>query len=156
VECLNSETMYPPYAGSEIAVLPGSVLRVMYRVKGGGTYSDCAEGWGCYQNNSGEADFQAPLLAVYDLERNGRIVPGAGSFRGFVDMSELGTYESKAAGWRWSALSAAVSWEYPKSIWSPYSRVKLREGIGGSGVTMLGGTGSGRPGVRGVGGRHLQ
>jgi hypothetical protein len=137
VECLNSETMYPPYAGSEIAVLPGTIPRLLYRVKGGGTYSDCAEGWGCYQNNSGEADFQAPLFAVYELERNGRIQVGAGAFCGFVDMNEMAKYELKAEGWRWSALGAAVDWQYPKSIWSPYGRVKVREGIGGSGVTPL-------------------
>ena len=98
-------------------------------------------------------DFQAPLFAVYELERNGRIQVGAGTFCGFVDMYEMAEYETKAAGWRWSALGAAVDWEYPKSIWAPYSRVKVREGIGGSGVTLLGGNGSGRAGVRGPGAR---
>lgn len=156
VECLNDETMYPPYVGSEIAVLPGSNPRLLYRVKGGGTYSDCAEGWGCYQNNSGEADFQAPLFAVYELERNGHIQVGAGAFCGFVDMTEMAKYELKAEGWRWSAVGAAVDWQYPKGIWSPYGRVKVREGIGGSGVTPLSpgpyNTNTGKKGVGRIGG----
>lgn len=154
VECLNTEDMYPPYAGSEVAVLPGGVPRLLYRVKGGGTYSDCAEGWGCYQNSSGEADFQAPLFAVYELESGGQIRPGAGAFLGFVDMNEFEQYETKAEGWRWSALAAAYETTYPKSIWSPYGRVKVREGVGGSGVTLLSPRGlSTKTGIKGVASR---
>jgi hypothetical protein len=157
VECLNDETMYPPYVGSEIAVLPGSNPRLLYRVKGGGTYSDCSEGWGCYQNHSGEADFQAPLFAVYELLRNRRIQVGAGAFLGFVDMYEMERYELKEAGWRWDhALKSAIEGSYasghPKNIWAPYSRVKLREGVGGSGLTLLSPRGmSTRTGVNGRG-----
>ncbi len=153
VECLNTFDLYPPDYGN-VMVLPGDPLRFMYRVKGGGTYSDSSEYWGCYQNTDTEADMQAPLFAVYELEKDGEIVPGAGRFCGFVDVYELGDYEPREEGWRWDALAATITPMQPRLLWSPYSAVYVKQALGGSSITIMSpGPGVGRSGVKGVGRR---
>lgn len=154
VECLNSAEVYPP-DGREVTVLPGGNLRVMFRVQGGGVYSDSAEYWGAWHGPEIDGDIQAPLYAVYDLLNEGQFVPGMGSFRGFVDMHELAEHDTKDADWRWGAVSSTYWWDDPKNRWLPYAHCAVREAGGGTGVTLLSPAGSAalRTGVRGRGTR---
>jgi len=153
VECLNSPELYPP-DGREIVVVPGTMPRVIFRVYRYGTYSDVAEGWGQY-HGGGEHDVQAPLYACYDLEQKRTILPGAGVFRGFIEMYRVRDYSPKDAEWRWETCCPSIyDWQYPRRQWSPPGGAYVREGLGGAGITILSpGPGQGRSGIRGVGRR---
>ncbi|MBN1319761.1 MAG: hypothetical protein JXA87_02870 [Thermoleophilia bacterium] len=153
IECLNSPDLYPP-DGREIVVVPGGVPRVIFRIYRHGTYSDNAEGWGQY-HGGGEYDVQAPLYACYDLERRGEILPGAGAFKGFIEMYRVRDYSPKDAEWRWETCCPSIyDWQYPRRQWSPPGGAYVREGLGGGGITILSpGPGQGRSGVKGVGRR---
>jgi hypothetical protein len=149
---LNSLEVHPP-DGREIIVTGELNPRVVFRIYRHGTYSDFAEGYGQYHHLDTDEEIQAPLYACYDLLSGGQIRPGLGTFRGFVDMYEVGNYAPKNATWRWSVPNTLYDWQYPQSFWSPPSGAYVRSGRGAGGVTILGGKGSGRTGVRGVGAR---
>jgi len=127
---------------------------VIFRIYRHGTYSDNAEGWGQY-HGGGEFDVQAPLYACYDLERRGEILPGAGDFKGFIEMYRVRDYSPKDAEWRWETCCSSIyDWQYPRRQWSPPGGAYVREGLGGRGITILSpGLGQGRSGIRGVGRR---
>jgi hypothetical protein len=155
VDCLNSPDIYPPN-GKEIMVVPGGIPRVIYRVYRYGTYSDCAEGWGQYHGSStSDIEVQAPMYVCYDLENHGRIQPGAGTFRGFVDMYQLRDFSTQGAAWRWQSCCPSIyDWQYPKSQWAPPGSSYVRAGLGGRSITILSpGPGQGRSAVKGVGRR---
>ena len=125
--------------------------RLVLRIYRHGTYSDFAEGYGQYHGMSGDTEIQAPLYAVYDLLSGSALGPG--QFHGFVDMYEVGDHSPKDREWRWGVPDTIYDWEYPQTFWRPPSSGYVRSGRGGTGVTLLGGTGSGRGGVRGPGAR---
>jgi hypothetical protein len=138
VECLNNETMYPP-DGREILVTNGAIPQVIFRVYRWGTYSDAAEGWGQYHRFAGDVEIQAPLYACYDpMNAQGRIAPGAGTFRGFVDMHEVKEHAPQTASWRWENMAPTMyEWEYPKTQWNPPGPSYMRAGLGGRQVVPL-------------------
>ena len=138
IECLNNSNLYPPN-GREIMVVPGTVPRIIYRVYRYGTYSDCAEGWGQYHGSDlSDYEVQGPMYVCYELESNGQIQPGAGAFKGFVDMSLLRDYSDKGATWRWETCCPSIYENlYPKLAWAPPSGAYVRSGLGGRGITLL-------------------
>jgi hypothetical protein len=155
VECLNSPDIYPP-DGWAVAVVPGTIPKVIYNVSRSWAYSDNAEGWGQYHAFAGDYDIQTPLFACYDLEdATGRLAPGMGTFRGFVDMHVVGDYDPKNAAWRWNTCAPTIyNGLYPNAWWAPGGRYRLGAGIGGTSITIMSpGSGVGRSGVKGVGRR---
>lgn len=152
VECLNSANLYPPN-GREIMVTREPWPRLIFRIYRHGTYSDYAEAWGQYHRLATDEEIQAPMYACYDLmDARGRIAPGAGTFRGFLDMHDVGRL---GGSWRWDSCAPNLyDTSYPKSVWSPPGPVYVRTGKGGLTITPLaGGPTSTRNGVRGVGSR---
>ncbi len=159
VECLNSENLHAPN-GREIMVVPGAMPRILYRLYRFGTYSDYAEAYGQYHRLDGNEEIQVPLYVCYDLENSaGEIAPGAGLFRGFVDMHAVGAYSPQVMGeethWRWSQVAPTLyEWQYPKTQWSPPGASYVRAGLGGrQPVLLIPGPPSAREGVRGMGQR---
>lgn len=152
VECLNSFDLYPP-DGREILVTRENPPRVIFRIYRHGTYSDYAEAWGQYHALGSNEEIQAPLYACYNLlDAQGRIGPGAGEFRGFLDMHAVGR---KGASWRWDTCAPTLyDWRYPKTVWAPPGPARVRSGRVGVGLTPLTpGPASSRAGVRGMGQR---
>lgn len=138
VSHLNSTALYPP-DGREIIVTGGRMPKVIFRVYRWGTYSDSAEGWGQYHRLTEDAEIQVPLYVCYDLETaEGEIAPGAGTFRGFVDMHEAALYAATSAAWRWDTVAPLMYvWEYPKTMWAPPATSYVRAGLGGRSIVPL-------------------
>lgn len=149
---LNSLDVHAP-DGREVIVTGEANPKIVFRIYRWGTYSDFAEGYGQYHRLAGNEEVQAPLYVCYDLMNGGRVQPGLGTFHGFVDMYEVGEYAPKDSTWRWGVPSTIYDWQYPKTAWRPPASAYVRSGRGASGVTLLGGNGTGRGGVRGVGAR---
>lgn len=137
VECLNSDHLYAPDA-NEVVVTTHRRPRVIFRIYRHGTYSDSAEGWGQYHRLATDEEIQAPLYVCYDLYgASNKIEPGAGMFRGFVDMHVVGDHSPRPAEWRWTLPPMLYSWQYPKRQWSPPGQAYIRAGLGGRQVVPL-------------------
>jgi hypothetical protein len=154
VDCLNDMTLHPP-DGRNLFVIPDTVPKIVYRVYRHGTYSDYAEGWGMWHKRTDDYEVQEPLFVCYDLEdKSGNINPGAGTYRGFVNMHRAGDYNLKDNTWRWAVPGSFDNWDYPKSVWSPPGSRMVRAGRSGRGITPLTPLGgSDKMGVKGPGAR---
>ncbi len=149
VECLNSPGLLPP-DGREILVTRETVPRLIFRVYRQGTYSDYAEAWGAYHRIAADGEIHVPLYACYDLfGTDGSIKPGAGPFRGFLDMYDV---PPDGSAWRWTVPPSLYVPTEPRGAWLPAGRAEMRWGRGGLSVTPLSpGPARTRSGVRGSG-----
>lgn len=152
VECLSDETMYPAN-GKAFMVTQDALPKIIYQTYAQGTYSDYAEAWGQIYNVAG-GELNMPMYVCYDLSSGEEILPGAGTFRGFLDLSACSAHQNSSSTFPWTALTSAYQVTSPKGWWAAPGHGILGPGRGGRAVTLLGsGSPSSRQGTRGVGQR---
>lgn len=152
VECLSDATMYPAN-GKAFMVTQGAVPKIIYQTYHQGTYSDYAEAWGQVYDVAG-GELNMPMYVCYDLMSGNEILPGAGAFRGFVNLQNCSAHINSSSTFPWTALSSAYQVTSPKGWWSAPGHGILGPGRGGRTVTLLGSRNpSSRQGTKGVGQR---
>jgi len=152
VSHLNADTMHA-VDGRYVVVTQDRAPKVIYRLYRYGAYSDYGEAYGAIVDTEGSVEANVPALAVYDLETpDGRIVPGGGTWRGWVDWTGApGTYtDRQSAIWGW--LRSSYNGNSPRTWWGGRIFPAYRPGLGGRSITPLApGSPLSRGGVRGVG-----
>src|SRR5680860_428603 len=152
VSHLNADTMHA-VDGRYVVVTQDRAPKVIYRLYRYGAYSDYGEQYGAIVDTEGSVEANVPALAVYDLETpDGRIAPGGGTWRGWVDWTGApGTYtDRQSAIWGW--LRSSYNGNSPRTWWGGRIFPAYRPGLGGRSITPLTpGSPLSRGGVRGVG-----